>query len=483
MACVDSAGRLAKLARVVKVSFRDLFDQSKPFGRLALVHVLVSAGSTLVTISLAGSLFFSISPKAAEGKVVLYLLLTVAPFAVVAPALSPLLDRSRSARRAAVAGSAWGSAIACYAMSMNVNGLLLFPEAFAVLVLNKLYTVTKAALVPLLISEKEDLASANAKLAVLAGLAGFAVAPLGVGLLHIGAAWALRFAAGVMVAAGVFALRLPRLASEKTRNAGESTASAAAAGTAFVTAGDATLSGGGARPAGETALPPPEHEEPIDYTGERRRLGLPRYPAEVMLGLNAMSVIRGTTGFLTFFLAFGLRRMHAATWWYGFVLLAIGVGALIGSMVVPRLRHRFKEHSIILFSLIAILAAAIASALLGSLAAQPLLTFVVGVAGATARPSFDSIAQHNLPPLAQGRAFARFETRFQLIWVGASLIPVLIPIPLRAGNIVVAIASGVGAIFYASMRHAGVWHSAAAGPPLPKQPADDPPLGAPLAHD
>ena len=65
-----------------------------PFARLALAHGLAVGGDTLVTMALAGSLFFSISPQAARGRVALYLLLTVAPFAVVAPLLSPIVDLS-----------------------------------------------------------------------------------------------------------------------------------------------------------------------------------------------------------------------------------------------------------------------------------------------------------------------------------------------------------------------------------------------------
>ena len=49
-----------------------------------------------VAISLAGSLFFDISPEAARGKVALYLLLTMAPFAIVAPILGPALDSMRA---------------------------------------------------------------------------------------------------------------------------------------------------------------------------------------------------------------------------------------------------------------------------------------------------------------------------------------------------------------------------------------------------
>src|ERR1700686_2724560 len=91
-------------------SAQELFDQSTAFGRLALVHVIMMAGDTLVTVSLAGSLFFSVSPTEAKGRVLAYLLLTIAPFAVVSPLLGPLIARSVSGRRALVAAPAGGGA-------------------------------------------------------------------------------------------------------------------------------------------------------------------------------------------------------------------------------------------------------------------------------------------------------------------------------------------------------------------------------------
>ena len=72
---------------------------------------------------------------------------------------------------------------------------------------------------------------------------------------------------------------------------------------------------------------------------------------EVVLGLAAMSVIRGAVGFLTFFLAFALRHLHAATWWFGFVLLTSAIGSLLGSMLVPVMRRYVSEQQLILYSL------------------------------------------------------------------------------------------------------------------------------------
>src|ERR1700674_2766529 len=140
--------RSDQFRRLARSAISDLFDQRRPFGRLARTHVLMTAGDTLFAVSLAGSLFFSISPTAAKDKVLLYLLLTMGPFAVVAPALGPVIDRSRGARRATVVASAVGRLALCPFLARDIHSLLLFPEAFAMLVLSKVYLVTKGALVP-----------------------------------------------------------------------------------------------------------------------------------------------------------------------------------------------------------------------------------------------------------------------------------------------------------------------------------------------
>src|SRR3984893_5804632 len=147
-AVVGVRERSDQFRRLARSALSDLFDQRRPFGRLALTHVLMTAGDTLFAVSLAGSLFFSISPTAAKDKVLLYLLLTMGPFAVVAPALGPVIDRSRGARRGLVVASALGRAVLCPFLARDIHSLLLFPEAFAMLVLSKVYLVTKGALVP-----------------------------------------------------------------------------------------------------------------------------------------------------------------------------------------------------------------------------------------------------------------------------------------------------------------------------------------------
>ena len=56
-----------------------------PIIPLAVAHGLSGSADAFVTVSLAGSLFFNISPDASRQQVLLYLLVTMAPLAVLAP--------------------------------------------------------------------------------------------------------------------------------------------------------------------------------------------------------------------------------------------------------------------------------------------------------------------------------------------------------------------------------------------------------------
>jgi MFS family permease len=176
---------------------------------------------------------------------------------------------------------------------------------------------------------------------------------------------------------------------------------------------------------------------------------------EVMLGLTAMSIIRGLQGFMIFMLAFGLRRMHGVgLYWYGLVLAGSGAGAIVGLVLVGRLRKRLTEQQLLLFSLLLIAVTALGVAVWGTLFAQVVLAFFVGVAGAVAQPSFDAMTQRMIPLSAQGRAFARFGMRQQLVWVVGSLIPVVVAFTLPQGDATMAVLAGLGGLSYVTGRRA-----------------------------
>jgi MFS family permease len=433
------APKIEQFRDLARQALNDLVDQANPVGRLSLVQICMLAGDTLVTISLAGSLFFSISPTEAKSKVLFYLVFTLAPFAIVSPLLGPLIDRSRGARRVMVVSSALGRAALCPLMAMNVHSLLLFPLAFAVLVLSKLYLVTRGALVPEISAlqgpdasgQQAGYATLNARLTLLGTLSGFVISAPGVLILKLGGSPSLLvFDAFVFVAAAVAGFRLPSLDQRASSHDPNPNATPAEVLTPAVAASPIDD-----RPADVIRLQPVAHPE-------------------VLLGLSAMSIIRGLQGFQIFLLAFGLRRLHVGLYVYGLALSASGIGAIVGLVLIGRLRERLSEQQLLLFSLWLIAASSAGVAVWGTLVAQVLLAFVVGVAGALAQPSFDAMTQRYIPLAAQGRAFARFATRQQLIWVLGSLIPVVVAFKLPQGDAVMAVLAGLGGLTYVTGRRA-----------------------------
>lgn len=437
--------------RLARTAIADLFDQRSPFGRLALTHVLMTAGDTVFAVSLAGSLFFSISPTAAKDKVLLYLLLTMAPFAVVAPALGPLIDRSRGARRGMLVVSALGRIVLCPFLARDIHSLLLFPEAFAMLVLSKVYLVTKGALVPEMAArgllgtethaepdtvpepgaestptDEPDLASLNARLGLLASLSGFVFALPAIAALKLGGAPSVIWLdMAVFVAAMVAGFRLPvrgrPVPSDKR---------------------DRSARGVGG-----------DEDEYLDEW-DRDELDLaslrPLAPPPVALALMPMSVLKALAGFLEFLFAFGLRRQGAATWWFGLLLGAITVGALAGVLLMSRLRRVFSEQQILVGSLWLVVAGALIGAVVGGRIVQVVVAVAVGIAGAVSKPSFDALVQRHVEEDNRGRAFARFETQFQLVWVVGAFLPVVLTLPIAAGNVSMAAVAAAGAVVYMS---------------------------------
>ena len=401
---------------LVWVALLDLFDQTTSFGRLAAVHVAMVAGDTLVTVSLAGSLFFSVSPTEAKSKVLAYLVLTFAPFAIVSPLLGPLIDRSANGRRIIVAVSGLSRIVLCWLMSRHLNSWLLFPEAFAVLVASKLYVVTRGTLVPEMsrtnqmpaptqnqdaagwpgtaANKAKGFAGFNAQLTLLGTGAGLILGLIGAAVQKVfGAATVLDVAAFVFFLAGVASFRLPRPRAKHD---------------------DTTES---------------PWESP---TGERNEV-------EVAWGLTAMSFLRFATGFLGFLLVFGLRHLHASLGWFGLALSATGVGSLVGLAIVTRLHGAREDATLLAWAHIVV---GLATAYLWwqpSIVGQVALSAVVGLAGAIAQPSFDSITQQHVPPGEQGRTFAKFAVRQQLLWVMGAIIPVAISMGFQVGDAIMAI--------------------------------------------
>ncbi len=193
------------------------FAEPTPFARLVYAQAVSVCGDACLTVSLAGSLFFQSPTSAARGKVLLYLLITMAPFAIVAPILGPALDRTKGGRRLLMIVSAGGRALLCLGMAMYITkpapeGLLVYPLAFAVLVLAKGAQIAKSALVPTLVKDDAELVNANSRLALVSVIAAAVGGLPAAAVYHLfGADWSLRLGAVVFAIAAVLALQIPKV--------------------------------------------------------------------------------------------------------------------------------------------------------------------------------------------------------------------------------------------------------------------------------
>ncbi len=407
-----------------------------PFTRFARVHTLSSIGDGLITVALAGSIFFSVDPSAAREKVAVYLLITIAPFAVVTPLIGPAVDRARGGRRTMVLASTFGRAVVAFLMVNHIHSLLLFPEAFAMLVLQKTYVIANRALVPKLVDSEHQLVEANSKLALLSAVGSMGGAAFGAFLALVGGpGWSAALAFVVFVTSGIASLQLPLL-----------------------TVAD--------QPAG---------------VEERRELR----GARILLASSAMGVLRGIVGFLTFLVAFEFRGgkegvdigplgaavgastaivrkiditgdPRAPVWHFGLVVLAAGVGALVGARIAPALRRRVPEERIVLGVLLAIAVVGLIATWNGGVLGAFLLSGMVALAAGAGKLAFDSLVQRDAPDANYGRTFARFEARFQLTWVIGAFIPVVLHLRARYGYVLVTVAAGAAAVSYVvGVRSAG----------------------------
>ena len=404
-----------------------------PFVRLARTHSLLLAADAMIALALAGSLFFAIDPTDARWRIGLYLALTMAPFAIVAPLIGPSLDRLLGGRRWMIVASGAARALIALMMIRNLDSLLLFPLAFGLLVLGKGYHVAKSAMVPATVDSDEELVTANSRLSLLSGLSGAAgVVPGGLFLWLGGPEWVCGLAAVTFGAATVVGLRLPSVV---------------------------------------VATKPPDEQERAELRG-----------AGIILASSAMGLLRGLVGFLTFLIAFTLRgeyerpfvqewgaRVGSATrdllgfevtevstgsptWHFGVAVAMAGLGAPLGAIIAPQLRKTVAEERILVGVLVMVVVSGVAAALYGGLVGASIAAFTVSIAAATGKVAFDSILQRDAPDANRGRSFARFETRFQLIWVVGAALPVVIPIPGRVGYLMVAIGAAFAAGSYLAGR-------------------------------
>ena len=354
-----------------------------------------------MVVALADSFFFDVDPGAARSKVLLFLLISFAPFLLVAPLIGPVIDRIRGGRRFVVQAVAASRIVLQLLMMRFADELALFPLVFAALVLQKTYSVSKSALVPSVVRTERELVEANSKLGLIAGVSGVAaVMPAAVLQIAFGSPATLGYGALLFVIALVAATRLPR---------------------AVVAVGPAT---------------------------QRQRLELSS--SGLQLAAVAMLLLRCCVGFVLFHLAFSFRTQDAGTTWFGLAVGLSSLGTMAGNAIGPRLRSSLHEDNMIIVALVLPTVVGVVGAVLGGMVAGIVLAVVVNFGAAVGRLAFESIVQREAPSANHGQAFARFETRFQFGWVVAATVPVVIEIPGSLGYLLVGLMTAVALVNYSA---------------------------------
>jgi len=363
--------------------------------RLIELGAVTEAGDTAFAVSLAGTVFFTVPSGEARDRVALFLLLTMAPFALMAPLVGPILDRFRHGRRWAIGATLGVRAFLVWSLASSIAGdgsAWLYPAALGCLVASKAYGVTRASAVPRLLPKQITLVTANSRIS-LAGVAGATIgAGIAAAFAAIGPQWSLRWAALVYIVGLILAIRLP------------------------------------------AAVDSPADEEVTGTAGrDARRRAI---TAAVARGIRCNLGLRFVSGFLTMYLAFLLRdqpvsgvkgAVAAAA-----VIAAAGIGNSLGTLLGSLLRAR-KPETVVLVVLLVDAAVAVAVAVLYGLPILIALGLVAGLCSSLGKLSLDAMIQRDVPESVRTSVFARSETVLQLAWVIGGGCGIVLPLIPRLG--------------------------------------------------
>ncbi|WP_435830706.1 MFS transporter [Polymorphospora rubra] len=381
--------------------------------RLFDLHAVSCAGDTLIAIGLAGTIFFNAPLGEARSKVALYLLVTMVPFALLAPVVGPLLDHFRHGRRYALAATMLGRAFLAWMISDYIHGFGLYPAAFGVLALSRAYGVARSAAVPRLLPEKLGLSQAGARASVYGTIAGAVVAPLGLAAFWFGPQWPLRVASVIFLVGMVIALRLPPRADSD---------------------------------------PPETVPRAWQILGFRRGKGERVLAGRLVLAaLIGSASLRALYGFLLLFLAFAIKAGDLTTVVFGrdlgdevalgLVGAALATGTFLATAIGTRLRI---HHPLALQSsgLVIVAGVAVLATIKFSLLMVALLCLVSAVMSGIAKLAVDASIQERVRERMRASAFAHSETVLMLAFVAGGAVG-LIPFDGRVG---IGVVAGVGVL-------------------------------------
>lgn len=370
------------------------------------------AADAAIAVALANTLFFAAATAESRSNVALYLLITVAPFAVIAPVIGPLLDRLQRGRRSAMALSFGARSLLLVVIAMHLDDWLLYPAALGFMVLSKSYNVLKAAVTPRVLPPEITLVKTNSRLSVFGLAAGAVIGAVASGFAALlGSPAALYFTAVVCLAGVVLCLRIPSWVEHAE---GELPASM--------------------RTEHSTAL-----------TAARRRQPMGR---QVVVALWGNGCTRLLTGFLTLFVAFVVKASTEGSPGEQVLLLGIlgaagGGGSFVGNAVGARM-HFGKPHQVIIGCISAGLIMSVTVAAVPGIIVATVTALVAGTGSALAKVCLDAVIQRDMPEASRASAFGRSETVLQLAWVSGGTLGILLPPTYWIGFGSVSLVLGLG---------------------------------------
>ncbi|MHA7653363.1 MFS transporter [Mycobacterium sp. ML4] len=386
------------------------------------------AVDSAMAVALANTLFFAAASGESKSKVALYLLITIAPFAVIAPLIGPALDRLQHGRRVALALSFTLRTALALLLIMNYDGAsgsfppwVLYPCALAMMVFSKSFSVLRSAVTPRVMPPTIDLVRVNSRLTVF-GLLGGTIAG---GAVAAGVEFActhlfkmpgaLFVVVGITIVGALLSMRIPSWVE--------------------VTAGEvpATLS--------YHRYSDPLHRS---WPGESRKAGGKlRQPLgrNIITSLWGNCTIKVMVGFLFLYPAF-VAKAHDADGWVQLAMLGmIGAAAAIGNFAGNFTSARLelgRPAVLVVRCTLAVTAVAIAAAVAGNLIVAAVATLITSGSSAIAKASLDASLQDDLPEESRASGFGRSESTLQLAWVLGGAIGVLVYTELWVGFTVVS---------------------------------------------
>lgn len=426
-------------------------DGARESGLTALMYATIAnfAVDAVLAVSLAGTLFFSATTGESKGSVAAYLLVTIAPFAVLAPVIGPLLDRIRTGRRVAMSLTFAARVILAAVLLQNFDSWLLYPAALGMLVLSKSYGVLKSSVTPRLAPENLDLVRANARLMITGHIGGSMV--VGAAAAAVAFVFSPKEALWLLLLCALAGIYLCGLIPSTAESSGDEIFA-----DPFAPTDDLGPAMGA--PDGEeapTVVAPTASSASSassSLIGRWRRSMSVRFPDATRTAMWGTAMQRLGTGFMTIYVAFVAKSSHTLSGTEQLALLGVvgaagGVGTFLGNTVGSRVKFARPRFTVIMLAVIS-LASVVVAAVVDGVPTAAVATLLLSLGSAISKSCLDATIQSGLDQSAQASAFGLSETTLQLSWVLGGTLGLLLPTELTVG---MAVLAATGTVFFVNV--------------------------------